>query len=279
LPPFSFNAKAGQCELCHGVGFEKIEMQFLSDIFIKCSDCDGKRYRPHVLQARLRPKAGAPGWTIAEMLDATVSEAIEFLCQFSVAEKLAFVAADRLNLLKEVGLGYLKLGQPLNTLSGGESQRLKLVKRLADFSESVPRSGTASKRRGLRPVSVSYQSQSRGSFFIFDEPTTGLHFDDTRILIQVFQRLVDAGHTIVVIEHNMDVIGSADWIIDLGPDAGDRGGQLVAEGDPEHLAFETETHTGRALLKEWESRERLKSAPVSSRIKNGYLKVEPGKLS
>ncbi len=274
---FSFNATAGQCERCRGVGFEKIEMQFLSDVFIKCPDCDGKRYRPHVLKARLRPKEGAAGWTIAEMLDATVSEAIEFLCQFTVADKLAFVAADRLNLLKEVGLGYLKLGQPLNTLSGGESQRLKLVKRLADFSESTPK--TSSRRRGVRPVSVSYQSQTRGSFFIFDEPTTGLHFDDTRILVQVFQRLVDAGHTVVVIEHNMDVISSADWIIDLGPDAGDRGGQVVGAGTPEHLAFETETHTGKALLKEWEDREKLKSSPNALRIRNGYLRLDPANKS
>jgi excinuclease ABC subunit A len=156
-----------------------------------------------------------------------VDEAIEFLAAFSDSRP-AQRAATSLRLLQEVGLGYLKLGQPINTLSGGESQRLKLVRHLADSNlEAGPSAGR--------------------TLFLFDEPTTGLHFDDVRVLLKVFQRLVDNGHSLVVIEHNLDVIKCADWVIDLGPDAGDEGGMIVAQGTPEDIVKCPESHTGRAL--------------------------------
>ncbi|MDB6109722.1 MAG: excinuclease subunit [Pedosphaera sp.] len=234
---FSFNSSQGQCERCRGAGFEKIEMQFLSDIFIRCPECDGRRYRPHILEIKLTPPAvgnsalhtphSALNWSIADLLDATVDEAISFLSGFN-GSRPAQRAMGSLRLLQEVGLGYLRLGQPINTLSGGESQRLKLVRHLAEFTQA---SG----------------ADTKPTLFLFDEPTTGLHFDDVRVLLQVFQRLVTAGHSVLIIEHNLDVIKSADWVIDLGPDAGDQGGQLVAQGTPEEVAACAASHTGRAL--------------------------------
>jgi excinuclease ABC subunit A len=248
---FSFNSQTGQCEKCRGAGFEKIEMQFLSDVFIRCPECKGRRYRPHVLEimiegeipegrtgsnrgARSRAsKAGANGkrrrvqWSIADLLEATVEEAAIFLLSLDPS-KAADRAVTALRLLEEVGLGYLRLGQPINTLSGGESQRLKLAGHLAEFSQR--------QRRDPKPT-----------LFLFDEPTTGLHFEDVRTLLSVFQRLVDAGHTVVVIEHHLDVIGSADWVIDLGPGAGDEGGRLVCEGPVASVAACGQSHTGRAL--------------------------------
>jgi len=158
-----------------------------------------------------------------------VEEAIEFLAGFSESRPAQRAAAS-LRLLSEVGLGYLKLGQPINTLSGGESQRLKLVRHLADAS-----------------LEAETNSRSLPTLFLFDEPTTGLHFDDVRVLLKVFQRLVDAGHSVLVIEHNLDVIKSSDWVIDLGPDAGDQGGQVVAQGTPEQIAQVESSHTGKAL--------------------------------
>jgi excinuclease ABC subunit A len=226
-------------------------MQFLSDVFIRCPDCKGRRYRPHVLEimiegeipegrtgsnrgARSRaPGAGANGrrrrvqWSIADLLEATVEEAAIFLLSLDPS-KAADRAVTALRLLEEVGLGYLRLGQPINTLSGGESQRLKLAGHLAEFSHR--------QRRDPKPT-----------LFLFDEPTTGLHFEDVRTLLSVFQRLVDAGHTVVVIEHHLDVIGSADWVIDLGPGAGDEGGRLVCEGPVASVAACGQSHTGRAL--------------------------------
>jgi excinuclease ABC subunit A len=265
---FSFNSSQGQCERCRGAGFEKIEMQFLSDIFIRCPECDGRRYRPHILEVKLSPeKSALPSapltpiggegrgegvaatrpqvsdrrnphsalrtphsalsLSIADLLDATVDEAVDFLSTFTDS-KPAQRAAASLQLLQQVGLGYLRLGQPLNTLSGGESQRLKLVRHLADFTQSSA-------------------ADTKPTLFVFDEPTTGLHFDDVRVLLQVFQRLVDAGHSVLIIEHNLDVIKSADWIIDLGPDAGDEGGKVVACGTPEQVAQSPTSHTGEAL--------------------------------
>ncbi len=249
---FSFNSAQGQCERCRGAGFEKIEMQFLSDVFIRCPDCEGRRYRPHILEIKIAPgmpglnrrkeksappppAPGTPAFqprSIAEMLEATVDEAVEFLAGFGEVPA-ARQAQESLRLLREVGLGYLKLGQPINTLSGGESQRLKLVRELAQAASS-----TAAEVQP-RPVG--------GTLYLFDEPTTGLHFDDVRVLLLVFRRLVDAGHSVLIIEHNLDVIKSADWIIDLGPEAGDLGGRLVAQGTPEELMSVTESHTGRAL--------------------------------
>jgi excinuclease ABC subunit A len=227
---FSFNSAQGQCERCRGAGFEKIEMQFLSDVFIRCPECDGRRYRPHILEVKVRGVEN--DWSIADVLEATVDEAFQFLCGFPEL-RAAVRAAESLKLLQEVGLGYLRLGQPINTLSGGESQRLKLVRHLAEAMNEV---GNADK-----------PSLQKGSLFLFDEPTTGLHFDDVRVLLKVFQRLVDAGHSVVVIEHNLDVIKSVDWIIDLGPGAGDEGGKIVAQGTPEDVAASEESPTGKFL--------------------------------
>ncbi|HEY3897694.1 MAG TPA: excinuclease ABC subunit UvrA [Chthoniobacter sp.] len=208
---FSFNSGAGRCERCGGMGFEKIEMQFLSDVFIRCAECDGKRYQPHILAIQVAGK------NIHDVLSLTVSEGIAFF---------RALGGDRivgpLEVLEEVGLGYLTLGQPLNVLSGGESQRLKLVERLVHQREEK-------------------------ALLIFDEPTTGLHFDDVALLIRVFDRLVEQGNSLLVIEHNLEVIKCADWVIDLGPEAGDAGGLVVAAGTPEEVAKVEESHTGRYL--------------------------------
>jgi excinuclease ABC subunit A len=245
---FSFNSGQGQCERCRGAGYEKIEMQFLSDVFIRCPECDGKRYRPHILQIKIRPEPGANeprikrrlncSLSIADLLDSTIEEAIDFLRSFTES-RAAQRAARNLALLEEVGLGYLKVGQPINTLSGGESQRLKLVRHLAesDVAETVL----------AKPRTATTDSAGRRTLFLFDEPTTGLHFHDVGILLKVFQRLVDSGHSVLVIEHNLDVIRAADWVIDLGPDAGDEGGEIMAQGTPELIAQDNRSHTGAAL--------------------------------
>ena len=222
---FSFNSAQGQCGHCRGTGFEKVEMQFLSDVFIKCPDCNGRRYRNHVLEARLTPPlANRLAWNIADLLDATADEAISFLGGYPDSRPAARARA-KLQLLSDVGLGYLRLGQPVNTLSGGESQRLKLIRSLAEA-----------------------QGKETGpTLYLFDEPTTGLHFDDVRLLAKVLHRLVDEGHSVIVVEHNLDLIRQADWVIDLGPDAGDEGGQLTAEGTPAALAKTRHNHTAKAL--------------------------------
>jgi len=230
---FSFNSGSGRCERCCGTGFEKIEMQFLSDLYVRCAECEGKRFQPQVLKIRLHDKS------IHDLLELTVSEAIQFFAEIGEQEKLS----EPLNVLDEVGLGYLRLGQPLNTLSGGEAQRLKLVRYLGGLEEhNVSFSKNAA--AGATPSIVPEQC---GNLFIFDEPTTGLHFDDVAMLLKLFQRLVDRGHSIVVIEHNLEVTKSADWIIDLGPEAGDDGGDVVAVGTPEQIAKIDESHTGRFL--------------------------------
>jgi len=255
---FSFNSAQGQCERCRGAGFEKIEMQFLSDVFIRCPDCNGRRYRQHILQVKVSPPSTAHGpqskvkglsgrrsmsrgLSIADLLDSTIEEAISFLCAFPDSRP-ARKAVENLKLLVEVGLGYLKLGQPINTLSGGESQRLKLVRHLAEASAGDVSMGPVSTRNGVRTLLAPLPT-----LFLFDEPTTGLHFEDVQVLLKVFQRLVNAGHSVLVIEHNLDVIKSADWVIDLGPDAGDQGGQLVAAGTPEEIVACPRSHTGKAL--------------------------------
>ncbi len=224
---FSFNSGSGRCERCSGTGYEKIEMQFLSDLFVRCAECEGKRFQPHVLKLQLHGKS------IHDLLKLTVSEAIDFFAQIGEDKTLS----EPLRVLEQVGLGYLRLGQPLNTLSGGESQRLKLVRHLAE-TENVERSTPNSQRpNGKAP----------GNLLIFDEPTTGLHFDDVAMLLRLFQRLVDRGHSIVVIEHNLEVIKCADWIVDLGPEAGDAGGEVVAVGTPEQIAKIQKSYTGRFL--------------------------------
>jgi excinuclease ABC subunit A len=283
---FSFNSSQGQCERCRGAGFEKIEMQFLSDVFIRCPDCNGRRYRPHILEVKIRgagdrvqpsaralarnPQPATRSFSIADLLEATVEEAIAFLSGFPESRP-AERAVESLKLLEEVGLGYLRLGQPINTLSGGESQRLKLVRHLAEAivgtdagklatpeprackgkdqrSDESPLTPSLSPSDGERvPFRAGEEKASAATLFLFDEPTTGLHFDDVRVLLKVFQRLVDAGHSVLVIEHNLEVMKSADWIIDLGPDAGDQGGQVVAAGTPEEIAACPESHTGHAL--------------------------------
>jgi excinuclease ABC subunit A len=298
---FSFNSAQGQCGRCRGAGFEKIEMQFLSDVFIRCPKCGGRRYRPHILEVKIggrhalvaisakkqqrqnEPDAARTShggeasppphaWSIADLLEATVDETIEFLSGFADSRP-SHRAVASLKLLQEVGLGYLRLGQPINTLSGGESQRLKLVRHLAEtvaagipacrraeasspagktsdttesHEPSEPSASPNAHPGGRMPPSTAAR-MAAATLFLFDEPTTGLHFDDVRVLLQVFQRLVDAGHSVIVIEHNLDVIKCADWVIDLGPEAGDGGGQIVAEGTPEQIANCSASHTGRAL--------------------------------
>jgi excinuclease ABC subunit A len=211
---FSFNSGAGRCDRCAGNGFEKVEMQFLSDLYVTCPDCDGKRYKSSTLEFHYGGKS------IHDILDLTVVDAIAFY-ENSTTVPAAFLKRHKqiiriLSPLVQVGLGYLKLGQPLNTLSGGEAQRLKLCQLLSVAGTSSPSPST--------------------KLLILDEPTTGLHFSDIENLLTVFQKLVDSGHTLLVIEHNLDVIKSADWILDLGPEAGKYGGQLVAQGPPEAVA-------------------------------------------
>src|SRR6266542_2730669 len=218
---FSFNSGSGRCERCSGTGYEKIEMQFLSDLFVRCAECEGKRFQPHVLNVQLHGKS------IHDLLKLTVTEAIGFFGQIGEDKSLS----KPLRVLEEVGLGYLQLGQPLNTLSGGESQRLKLVGHLAEAENTQRGNGKATLMNREQATKVGV-----GNLFIFDEPTTGLHFDDVAMLLRLFQRLVDRGHSIVVIEHNLEVVKCADWIVDLGPEAGDAGGDVVAVGTPEQIA-------------------------------------------
>jgi excinuclease ABC subunit A len=206
---FSFNTPGGRCERCEGNGYEKLEMYFFEDLYATCEACGGKRFGKTVLNVHYRDK------TIHEVLGLTVDEALTF---FSGSTRLG----EKLHLLASIGLGYLRLGQPATTLSGGEAQRLKIAAELKD--------------RGARDV-----------LYIMDEPTTGLHLDDIKKLLAVLGRLVDAGNTVVVVEHNLDVIKAADWIIDLGPEGGEQGGRLVAEGRPEQVAQIKESHTGRFL--------------------------------
>src|SRR5437667_2693831 len=219
---FSFNSGSGRCERCSGTGFEKIEMQFLSDLYVRCAECEGRRFQPHVLNVKVHGKS------IHDLLELTVSEAIEFFAEIGEETRLS----KPLAVLEEVGLGYLRLGQPLNTLSGGESQRLKLVRHLSE-TENVRRSTNG--------------ESAICNLFIFDEPTTGLHFDDVAMLLRLFQRLVDRGHSIVVIEHKLEVIKCADWIVDLGPEAGNDGGEVVTVGTPEQVADVDNSYTGKFL--------------------------------
>jgi len=224
---FSFNAGNGRCPTCGGNGFEHVEMQFLSDVYLRCPDCDGKRFRPEVLEVALR------GRSISDVLEMTVSEALAFFAGEREVEA-------RLAPLADVGLEYLRLGQPVPTLSGGEAQRLKLAGHLAD-----------TRKIGTDPI---FQHGGKmgsvpifSKLFLFDEPTTGLHFEDIAKLLEAFRRLLAAGHSLVVIEHNLDVIRASDWIIDLGPEGGEAGGALVCEGTPAQVMRHEASHTARAL--------------------------------
>ncbi len=230
---FSFNTSGGRCERCQGCGSEKLEMYFFEDMYVTCEDCNGRRFKPEVLTVQYRGK------TIHEVLRMTVDDAQGF---FSGATRLA----DKLRLLHSIGLGYLRLGQPATTLSGGEAQRLKIAAELARGAGRVvqDKAGRSSRKDGPRRRGP---SGIGGQLYVLDEPTTGLHLDDVKKLLAVLNRLVDAGHTVVVVEHNLDVIKTADWIIDLGPEGGDEGGHLVAEGRPEQVAQVDASHTGRYL--------------------------------
>jgi excinuclease ABC subunit A len=208
---FSFNVKGGRCEACTGAGYVEIEMIFMADVYVQCDACRGTRYRTELLDVRFK------GRNIAEVLDITVDEAIRF-----------FIHQDRLGRilwqLQQVGLGYLKLGQPAPTLSGGEAQRLKIARELAGVSGKKGR-----------------------KLYMLDEPTTGLSGEDVRKLLQVLNRLVDTGNSVIVIEHNLEVVKGADWVIDLGPGAGAKGGRVVAMGRPEEVASVPESVTGQYL--------------------------------
>ena len=221
---FSFNSGTGRCPTCGGTGFEHIEMQFLSDVYLRCPDCDGKRFRAEILQVRVEHLGRSA--SIDEVLAMTVSEALVFFTGLNDVQRALAPLAD-------VGLDYLALGQPVPTLSGGEAQRLKLAGYLAEASKS--RLSTA-------------KVAKKGKLFLFDEPTTGLHFDDIAKLMQAFRKLLAAGHSLIVIEHNLDVIRAADWVIDLGPAGGQAGGELVAVGSPQQLMQQVHSLTGQALM-------------------------------
>ena len=206
---FSFNVKGGRCEACTGDGLIKIEMHFLPDVYVTCDVCHGARYNRETLEVKFK------GRSIADVLDMTVEDAVEFF-------KAVPSIRDKMAMLAEVGLGYVKVGQQATTLSGGEAQRVKLAKELS-------RRATGS------------------TLYILDEPTTGLHFEDVRKLLEVLHALVEQGNTVVVIEHNLEVIKTADWVIDLGPEGGVRGGEIVAVGTPEAVAKEPRSYTGHYL--------------------------------
>ena len=209
---FSFNVKGGRCETCGGNGYKTIEMNFLPDIQVPCEECHGKRYNRETLEVRYKGKS------IADVLDMTINQAVEFF--ENVPEILR-----KIKTIQDVGLGYIKLGQPSTTLSGGESQRVKLATEL-------------SKR------------DTGSTLYILDEPTTGLHFDDIRILMQVIHKLVDKGNTVIIIEHNLDVICQADHIIDMGPEGGRKGGTILSEGTPEQVSRSKKGYTPRFLKEE-----------------------------
>jgi len=208
---FSFNVRGGRCENCQGDGSIKIEMNFLPNVYVECKECHGRRYNDEALEIHYKGK------DISEVLQMTADEAMNFFDDIPNIH-------NKLKTLVDVGLGYIKLGQPATTLSGGEAQRIKLATELSRRS-------------------------SGKTLYILDEPTTGLHFDDVKRLLEVLQRLVDKGNTVLIIEHNLDVIKSSDWVIDLGPEGGDKGGYVVAAGTPVQVAKVQESHTGRYLDK------------------------------
>jgi len=219
---FSFNVPGGRCDTCKGAGYQKMEMYFFEDLYVKCEDCSGKRYRPEAFRVTYK------GRHIGEVLNMTVEEAIELFNDFPKIK-------GRLLLMSDIGLGYLRLGQPATTISGGEAQRLKICAemmnspRTADLSQPVQKAG------------------NKGFLYILDEPTIGLHFRDVKALLDVLNRLVDAGNTVLVIEHNLDVVKNSDWVIDLGPEGGDKGGEIVFSGRPEDMINVEKSYTGKYL--------------------------------
>jgi excinuclease ABC subunit A len=233
---FSFNVKGGRCEACAGDGTIKIEMNFLPDVYVPCEVCHGARYNRETLEVHFKGK------TVADVLDMPIEEAAEFF--------KAFPAISRhLSTLVDVGLGYVRLGQPAPTLSGGEAQRVKLAAEL--------------------------QKRSSGrSAYVLDEPTTGLHFEDVRRLLGVLQSLADKGNTVIVIEHNLDVIKNADWVIDMGPEGGSGGGNVVAQGTPEDVAAVPESHTGTYLAEILDGHARAGEVPGLQPV-NGSAKRAP----
>jgi excinuclease ABC subunit A len=208
---FSFNVKGGRCEACQGDGVVKVEMHFLSDVYVRCEVCDGRRYNAQTLTVKYR------GHSIADVLDMSVDDCLALFENFPKLSRI-------LKTIVDVGLGYIKLGQPATTMSGGEAQRVKLSRELG--------------KRGTGKT-----------LYVLDEPTTGLHFADIEKLLGVLQTLVDVGNTVLVIEHNLDVVKCADWVLDLGPEGGGGGGELVATGTPEEIAKSAESYTGRFLKK------------------------------
>jgi excinuclease ABC subunit A len=220
---FSFNVPGGRCDVCEGDGTVTVEMQFLADVELPCEECNGTRYKASILEVKYKGK------NIHDVLNMTVREAIHF---FAGHPKIV----DKLAVLDEVGLGYVRLGQSATTLSGGEAQRVKLAQHLATVRSSTPASPNGQPRRAASRV-----------LYILDEPTTGLHFEDVAKLLAAFRKLIDGGGSLLVIEHNLDVIKSADWIIDMGPEGGTGGGQIVAIGTPEEIAANPRSHTGHWL--------------------------------
>jgi len=260
---FSFNSGNGRCATCGGNGFEHVEMQFLSDVYLRCPDCDGKRFRPEVLEIGLRGKS------IADTLALTVSEAVAFFA--GEREVLA-----RLKPLADVGLEYLRLGQPVPTLSGGEAQRLKLAGHLA---KAQGKTGTDPKKEESGSVPKE-KSGSVPKLFLFDEPTTGLHFEDIAKLLGALRQLLAAGHSLVVIEHNLDIIRASDWILDLGPEGGEAGGELVVAGTPDEVMRHASSHTGKAL-REYQAAfaraavpaARDAGTPLQSAVRRGGIRI------
>jgi excinuclease ABC subunit A len=209
---FSFNVAGGRCETCKGAGVQTIEMNFLPDVYITCRDCNGNRYNRETLEVLYKGK------NISDVLKMTINQSLEFFSNMPAISR-------KIRTLKEVGLGYITLGQPSTTLSGGESQRVKLAAELS-------------------------KKDTGKTLYILDEPTTGLHFEDVRVLLEVIGKLVDKGNTVIMIEHNMDVIKTADYIIDLGKEGGQFGGEVIATGTPEEIAKNKNSYTGQFLAKE-----------------------------
>ncbi|MFN5096364.1 excinuclease ABC subunit UvrA [Limnohabitans sp.] len=256
---FSFNGGDGRCPTCGGSGFEHVEMQFLSDVYLRCPDCDGQRYRPEILEITIERQAiggAVRHLNVADILELTVSEAA------------ALFAQDReviraLQPIVDVGLEYVRLGQPVPTLSGGEAQRLKLAGFLAEAAKSASKSRQSLARKG--------------TLFLFDEPTTGLHFDDIAKLMRALRKLLEAGHSLIVIEHNLDVIRASDWLIDLGPEGGYAGGLIVAEGTPEDVRQHATSHTGLALREYAESMGEVHGVGERLNVDGGEFDVLAGR--